>query len=132
MWSNKYISIPFADHGRSREGCDCWGLARVIYKEELGIDLPTLTDYENTRDSKAIAKLYDEEHLKWEEIPPGKEKEFDVVVFKIMGLPTHIGVVINKGMIIHCEKGIGTHITEFNKEFQWKKRLGGIYRYVKR
>ena len=131
MWSNQYITIPFVEHGRERKGCDCWGLARVIYKEQLGIDLPTLLDYKDTHDSHNIADLYENEHKEWEEIPLGQEKEFDILVFKILGLPTHIGVVINKGMMIHCEYGIGTHITEYNREFQWRKRLAGIYRYEK-
>ena len=129
MWCNDYIHIPFEEHGRSVEGCDCWGLARIIYRDILRIDLPTLLDYKNTHDGKSIASLYEEEHKGWQEIPIGQEKEFDILVFKILGLPTHIGVVINKGVMIHCEYGIGTHITEYNREFQWKKRLAGVYRY---
>ena len=131
MWCNEYIHIPFKEHGREPDGCDCWGLARIIYKEKLGIELPTLLDYKTTKDSRAIADLYEEEHTEWEEIPIGQEKEFDVLVFKILGLPTHIGVVINKGMMIHCEYGVGTHITEYNREIQWKKRLAGVYRHAK-
>lgn len=131
MWCNDYISIPFADHGRSKDGCDCWGLARIIYKEKLGIDLPELLDYKNTKDSVNIAELYKDEHLHWVEIPKGEEKEFDILVFRILGMPTHIAVVINKGYMIHCEKGVGTHITEYNKELQWNKRLVGVYRYAK-
>lgn len=131
MWCNDYINIPFEEHGRNRNGCDCWGLARIIYKEQLGIDLPTLIDYENTKDSHAIAELYEKEHLTWEEIPLGEEKEFDILVFKILGLPTHIGIVINKGMMIHCEYKIGTHITEYTREVQWRNRLAGVYRYAK-
>lgn len=131
MWCNEYIHIPFKEHGREPDGCDCWGLARVIYKEKLGIELPTLLDYKNTKDSRAIADLYEEEHKEWENIPIGQEKEFDILVFKILGLPTHIGVVINKGMMIHCEYGSGTHITEYSKDIQWKKRLAGVYRHAK-
>lgn len=131
MWSNEYINIPFKEHGRDRSGCDCWGLARIIYKEQLGLDLPTLINYENTKDSHAIAELYENEHLKWQEIPVGEEKEFDILVFKILGLPTHIGIVINKGIMIHCEYKIGTHITEYTREIQWRNRLVGVYRYAK-
>lgn len=131
MWCNNYISVPFEEHGRSRQGCDCWGLARLIYKEQLGIDLPALLDYKNTKDSRNIAELYEIEHQEWQEIPLGQEQPFDILVFKIMGLPTHIAVVVQKGLMIHCEKGCGTHISEYNREVQWKTRLAGVYRYVK-
>lgn len=131
MWCNNYIHIPFKEHGREENGCDCWGLARIIYKEQLGIELPTLLDYKNTHDGHSIADLYEDEHLMWDEVLEGQEKEFDILVFKILSLPTHIAVVINKGMMIHCEYGIGTHITEYYRDFQWRKRLAGIYRYKK-
>lgn len=132
MWSNKYISIPFVEHGRTREGCDCWGLARVIYEEQLGVNLPLLLNYKNTKDSANIAELYENEHQEWSEVKKGEEKPFDILVFKILGFPTHIGIVINKGYMIHCEYGIGTHVTEYNREIQWSKRLAGIYRYNKK
>lgn len=131
MWCNNYISVPFEEHGRSRQGCDCWGLARLIYKEQLGIDLPELLNYKNTKDSRNIAELYEIEHQEWQEIPLGQEKSFDILVFKMLGLPTHIALVVDKGLMIHCEKGCGTHISEYNREVQWKTRLAGVYRYVK-
>lgn len=131
MWCNNYISVPFEEHGRNRQGCDCWGLARLIYKEQLNIDLPELLNYKNTKDSRNIAELYEIEHQEWQEIPLGQEKSFDILVFKMLGLPTHIAVVVDKGLMIHCEKGCGTHISEYNREVQWKTRLAGVYRYVK-
>lgn len=131
MWSNKYISIPFKEHGRSREGSDCWGLVSVIYKEEFGIDLPTLQDYSCTKDKRAISKLCEQESKRWVEIPVGEEQPFDVLIFKILNIPCHVAVVISKGIMIHCEYGIGSHLTEYNKDIQWNKRLAGVYRYAK-
>lgn len=131
MWCNEYISVPFIEHGRDREGCDCWGLARLIYKERLGIDLPIFLDYKNTKDGKSISQIYESEYKHWKNIKLGEEKSYDILVFKIMGLPTHIAIVVDKGLMIHCEKGCGTHISEYNREVQWKTRLAGVYRYVK-
>lgn len=37
IWSDRFIGIPFEDHGRARAGCDCWGLVCLIYQEELAI-----------------------------------------------------------------------------------------------
>lgn len=131
MWSNDYIKIPFLDHGRTSAGCDCWGLACLIYKDKFGIELPALLDYKDIKDGLSISKLYEVEHRKWEEIKKGEEKPFDILVFKIMGLPTHIGIVIEKGFMIHCEKDIGTHVTEYNTDIQWRNRFIGAYRYAK-
>lgn len=37
---NKFIGIPFKDGGRDFNGCDCWGLAKLYYKEILNYELP--------------------------------------------------------------------------------------------
>ena len=131
MWTDDYISIPFADHGRSRKGCDCWGLARVIYKEKFNIDLPLLLEYNDIKDVRHITKLYETECQEWVEMPIGEEQPFDILVFKILGSPCHIAIVVEKGLMIHCEKGIGTHISEYYKDKQWCLRLTGVYRRVK-
>lgn len=132
MWCNNYIKVPFKDHGRDENGCDCWGLVRLIYKKELAIDLPEFLEYKDIKDGVNIAEMYKEEHLKWETLELGDEKEFDVLVFKILGLPTHIAIVIKKGLMLHCEKGIGTHVSDYYREKQWRDRLKGVYRYAKR
>lgn len=129
-WSNEYIKIPFKDCGRDENGCDCWGLARLIYRDKLGINLPSLTGYSDTHDRKVIADLYEGEHITWEEVPLGEEKEFDIIIFRTMGLPTHVGVAIGNGFMIHCERSIGTCISNYRKELLWKKRIVGVYRYA--
>lgn len=130
LWVNKYIKIPFVEHGREIDGCDCWGLIRIIYDKELGVGLPTLLQYENTKDRVSISNLVGVESKKWVEIPLGEEKEFDVLIFRTLNIPTHVGLVYKKESMIHCEYGKGTHLSNFVKEHYWKKRLYGIYRHA--
>lgn len=131
MWSDKYISVPFADHGRSKNGCDCWGLVTVVYKEKFKIDLPFLLDYDNVKDVRHITTLCKNECENWEEISKNEEQPYDVLVFNILGAPCHVALVVEKGLMLHTEKGIGTHISDYKRDKQWCNRLAGIYRYVK-
>ena len=130
-WLSKYIKIPFVEHGRVEEGCDCWGLIRLIYERELGLDLPSLLDYKDTNDRFSISNLVEvEKKIQWVEVPDGEEKEFDVVIFRILKVPTHVGLVYKKGGMIHSGKGKGTYLTDFRKEHHWKKRLYGTFRHA--
>lgn len=132
MQSNDYIRIPFKEHGRTRDGADCWGLACIIYAEQLGIELPALTGYEHTKDKARISTIIKSESISWDFIKPGDEKPFDIAVFKMLGQPMHVGVVVKPGLMIHCERGSGVYITYYYKENQWDRRLEGFFRYAER
>lgn len=129
MWSNDFIRIPFAEKGRTRKGADCWGLACVIYDEILNIKLPQLLNYKDTHDREHISEIHGIETQTWTDVQLGDEKEFDIIVFKMYGLPTHVGVVIGKGVMVHCERGSGVSVINFMKEYQWNRRIAGIYRH---
>lgn len=128
MWVNEYVRIPFLDNGRTKEGVDCWGLVRLIYQERLGIELPVLNLYDNTRDKEKISHLIEEKSKEWIPVEKGDEKPYDVLVFKLAGQPMHVGLVVKKGLMLHCERGSGTVPVFYNEEHQWFRRLVGIYR----
>lgn len=131
VWTDEYIRIPFKERGRSRDGADCWGLALLIFHDKLGIDLPPLIGYADTKDRVRITDIIKTESLTWDFIAPGDEKAFDIAVFKMLGQPMHVGVVIEPGLMLHCERGKGTYLTYYNKENQWDRRLEGFFRYAK-
>lgn len=131
MWSNEYVNIPFAEKGRDKKGADCWGLVMIIYKELLGIDLPSYLEYNDTKDKLSISGMIIDQTIKnWEFIEEGDEQEFDCAVFNISGVPMHVGVVVSPGTMIHCERGRGTWHSEYNIEKQWNNRLEGFYRHA--
>jgi cell wall-associated NlpC family hydrolase len=132
MNTDDYIRIPFEELGRSRQGADCWGLACIIFKEERGIELPSLLGYSDTKDKVKISDIIRSESMCWELVEKGKESKFDIAVFRMLGQPMHIGIVIRHGLMIHCERGSGVHLTEYYKERQWDKRLEGFFRYADR
>lgn len=99
MWSNNYIKVPFKERGRDRDGADCWGLVMLVYLEQLGVKLPSLLFYEDTFDFSTIRKLVSEQTASddWEEVERGQEKPFDVVVSRMVGYETHVGIVVKRG-----------------------------------
>lgn len=130
--TDDYIRIPFAEHGRNRKGVDCWGLVCIIFAESRGIELPSLIGYSDTKDRTGISKIIKSESMSWESVHSGNEQLFDIAVFRIMGQPMHVGLVVRHGLMIHCERGSGVYLTEYYKERQWDKRLEGFFRYADR
>lgn len=131
MWSNDFISVQFKDHGRTRAGADCWGLVRIIYQERLGIILPSYDEeYTDVLDRKSIADRYDEHRLEWQPVPKGEEREYDLAVFRMLNLPTHVAVVVEQPLMVHCERGCNTYVSDYVNDRHWSKRLEGFYRYA--
>lgn len=133
MWSNEYTKIPFLEKGRDENGLDCWGLVRLIYKHKLDVDLPLLLGYHNTEDFQAISEIVgiNSAESQWERIEPGQEKPLDVLIFAIGGYECHVGVVVQPGLMVHCQRGSDTTHCEYKKDRHWTKRLEGIYRHAR-
>lgn len=129
MWSNSYIGIPFQPRGASREGCDCWGLVRMVYAVELGVDLAAIDGYATAREWRRIAGLVDEqkEAGPWRavEAPQG----FDVALFQLAGLATHVGIVIDATRYLHASESNLSRVERFADGI-WKAT--GFYRHVSR
>lgn len=132
-WSNRFIGVPFVDFGRDRSGCDCWGLACIIYREELGITLPDyLGDYASTEEQAEIAALIEGGRSSPLWVPvSGPAIAFDIAVFRRGHLSNHVGVVIRHGLMIHmvgedCAK-VQTYL-----DGPYKHRFTGHYRHVER
>lgn len=127
MWWNDYSRIQFLDKGRDRNGCDCWGLVRLIYKEQLNIDLPSyIYDYKNTDEKELITSIIADHRDLFSTVD--KPKPFDLVLLRMLNHPMHIGLVINKDSMIHCHKDVNTTIEEFTS-LKWKHRIIGFGRH---
>lgn len=129
-WSNRFIGIPFEDFGRDSTGCDCWGLACVIYREELGISLPEyLGAYSSVEERGEIAALIAGEETSPLWVPvAGPALAFDIAVFRRGRLSSHIGIVIHHGLMIH--NGEDCAKLEGYQTGAWGQRLRGHWRHV--
>lgn len=126
MWYNKYIGIPYQEKGRSLEGADCWGLSRLIYKNEFDIDLPSFSDNYAHEDTERIAELMIQYREGWEETK--EPKSGDMVLFRVLGHISHIGVMINDKQFIHSRQGQDSAIDNLSNS-RWTHRVAGIYTY---
>lgn len=127
-WILKYMGIPFKDHGRDFDGCDCWGLVRLIYQNELGILLPHYEEhYTQVTDKAGTVKVQElAREDKWTKTEG--PVELGVVLLKVFGLPVHIGVVHNKDWFVHSSEGDLSRRVRF-KDRIWKNRIEGFYVY---
>lgn len=130
-WVKDYIGIPFLSGGRTREGCDCYGLLRLILKEQYGINFPLLDGkYEDALDKDHIKNLFHEyiPLLCGEKISGPEEKA--IAVIRTQGLATHVAIYAGDGNIIHTMLYTGT-VCERLSSPMLKGRVEGWYRVSK-
>jgi cell wall-associated NlpC family hydrolase len=123
----KYIGIPFVDHGRTMEGCDCWGLVRLIYSQEFGIELDDLGPlYQSTLDADGMRRLSIVQLPRWEKVEVPQVG--DGVLLQVKGVPIHVGVIVSDNQMIHVEHGLDAVVERFDTAL-WGQRVRGFYRY---
>lgn len=131
----KYLRIPFKEHGRDFDGCDCGGLVNLIYRMELGINLPDcIEEYRSTQIEswgELRSTIYGLRDRFFGQIYVSPIMPFDVAVFNVAGMPIHVGVAVNSYSFIHIMQGYTNVRQERFSSPHWNKRLEGVYRYKK-
>lgn len=106
--------------GLTYEQVTCWGLVRLVYQEQLGIELPELepdTEPEDVDD--------------WYQVTPGYERPMDVAVFREPEGGKHVGLVVGSGKMLHStERQNRGSVIERYKGFLWRNKLLGFYRHA--
>lgn len=122
-WWNDYLGLPYARLGRTRDGLDCWGLVRMVYAEQFGVDLPSL-DYDSEVETAADALALARESWGRAEVAQAG----DVVQFRVLGQETHVGLITRPGYFLHVREGQESVIERLDSG-AWKHRVVGIWRY---
>lgn len=127
-WVKKYIGIPFVSNGRTADGCDCYGLVRLVLRNEYGVTLPELSnDYTDARNIRETKKLF-REHLPVlaaEKIEGPQESA--VVVITEQGWPCHLGIVAGGGYVLHTAAKTGCVCQRLSHP-DVRHRIEGYYR----
>ena len=130
-WAREYVGIEFAEHGDGRDGANCWGLVRLVQREQCDRTIPVygLRTVDPT-DSAAVAREVAQAIGEWMEVAPGREEEFDAVLMRIAGEPCHIGIVVRAGTMLHIRRGANAIIERY-ESIKWRSRIIGFYRWAR-
>ena len=121
---NKYIGLPYESNGRTESGVDCWGLACLFYRDELGIELPSYSELYSTASDPQVVQAINANRDNWlqtTEAVPG-----DLCLFNIYGEPAHVGVYVGDNHFLHAREGRDSVIESLSSS-QWSKRFQGFY-----
>ena len=141
-WVRRFIDIPFTEHGRDWDGCDCWGLYRLAFHDRFGIWLPSFGEaYTDVVDGKRIGAAIEHFGTRsdiWREVEPGSEKMGDGLLmsgyFPHEGrwhkANMHVGFMVIPGVILHTEHGVDAALGFYRDDRRFWSRLIGIYRYT--
>ncbi len=111
-------------------GCDCWGLARLVYLQELGIRLPAYTEtYSSAEETAEVAALLERRHHHPTWAPVEQSQPFDLILYRHGRLSTHVGIVINRHRMLHVQGDDQSKIEDRNSN-RWAARFIGAYRHV--
>ncbi|WP_321991536.1 NlpC/P60 family protein [Marispirochaeta aestuarii] len=120
----KYIQIPYKDRGRDEQGVDCYGLVRLFYQNEYGIDLPELNYYSAELDNRQLIDA-SKPTLKAEEVLDPEQG--DIVLIALGMDPSHVGIYLDGGFVLHTSAHYGTCCERIDG-WRLRNRIRGIYR----
>lgn len=127
-----YVGIPYQLHGTTREGLDCWQLVRLYYLEQYGIELPSFGDRYgralNAAERAHIAGVVRGEAETWRRVPAGQERAGDVLLFRVAGDESHLGIVVDGRRVLHARPVTGSCVERYDSP-TWSRRVIGFYRY---
>lgn len=127
---DRYVGIPYLARGRDLNGIDCWGLVRLVFAEQLNIDLPSMDEsYVSVADARAIAGLIEGKLPSWGLVKRSHERPFDVALMRVGREVCHIGLVVGAGLVLHAEQS-RMSIVERMTSPRLSHRIVGFYRYI--
>lgn len=128
--ASAWVGLPFQEGGRFRSGCDCWGLARLVYAGELGIELPSYANaYPSDGERSEVAALINNDAAAYPWRAVEAVRAFDLLLFRRGRDACHIGIVIEHGLLLHSAAPDQSKIAPYLGP-RMRARLVGAYRHA--
>jgi len=130
----KYINIPYKQGGREEDGCDCYGLVKLIYEQERSIKLPDFKDI--VFDGKIWYDQFNEIDRRIGkgllEVKPPFMLYDGLIFYSEKGriIADHIGMWIGNNRFIHVSENHSSRIERF--EGNWLTCFYKALRYIDR
>jgi len=122
---NGLLGIPFVNHGRTVQGCDCWGLTILAFRA-YGVEVPDyhISCFATARINDAVeASRFEWRRIRTPEAPC-------LVVMRTdpdaPGDCSHLGVYVGNGELLHTIKKQNSHIDRIDHPW-WSRRIEGFY-----
>lgn len=124
---DRFTKIFYHKNQRDFNFCDCYGICYLYNKEVLKKEIPIYLN-EKIYSDEDIDATYKEKSREWVRIKKGKESEGDVVSLKIKNYPIHVGVVVDKGIMLHIMENEHAKFESY-ESFKWKNKVDSFWRY---
>lgn len=114
--------------GSAYDKVNCWQLVKEFYRLEMGRELSGIFDESHVPVDAEIQNLIWASKGDFErvDLSLSSPQKGDILVFKIKGFESHIGVVLASFHFAHSTKAYGV-VTERLSGI-WFRRLSGVYR----
>ena len=136
-WYSKYLNLPYLHLGNNIEtGIDCFNLCRLIYKEQLDIDIPYDTaDWCNIVDENWYSKTHDRPFEKGATLKYGWQKVTNVEKFNVItmslgstNVTNHCALFIGDNKILQTMIDKKSWIAPYGRYY--KTYTMGIYKWI--
>ena len=128
-WVENYIGIPYLEHGRTHDGCDCWGLVRLVLAEVFLHEVPSLTNDYGPVEASVTARLIDQTSAGIDARRVADPLPGDIAVIRVLGVPSHVGVIVGPWHVLHVKRGTQAIVERLDVNHM-SNRIEGYYRVL--
>lgn len=128
-WWSRFVGAPFVSGARGPDSYDCWGIIQAVYREQLGINLPSygeISAHDLVRVARQMERGKDDG---WEAVET--PQEYDVAIMRSGRggrAIVHVGVMVDAQRVLHIEQASHAVVVPI-RHFSIAGRIAGYRRY---